>query len=284
MSSYIQRNPTSITVRVATDENLQIRNQSGTVQIRAVNDAADAFVNLLIDAANIRFNSQSGGTETHYGLSTFNNGITVAGGTLSLPFTAGSIPYIGASSAVSQDNAKLFWDATNKMLGVGTNTPFVDNNSEVGAVVRDDVSAATRFSVVNRSTNVAARTEMNLSLGSGTGFNFTMQAVEIAGTKYALIAVDDTTPAWAGIFMAAPAFAWENQLQTQNWMNLDATGLNLVLPLIMAGGVYIEGFEQTAPAAGVANSYRIFAQDSGGKTQLMVQFATGAAQQLAIQP
>ncbi len=75
---------------------------------------------------------------------------------------------------------------------------------------------------------------------------------------------------------------------------------NAVLPnhisLVAAGGVdvqgalslnsnYLEGFEQTAPAAGAANSYRIFAQDNGaGKTQLMVIFASGAAQQIAIQP
>lgn len=49
-------------------------------------------------------------------------------------------------------------------------------------------------------------------------------------------------------------------------------------------GVY-EGAEQTAPSAPAANGYRIFAQDNGaGKTQLMVIFASGAAQQLAIQP
>lgn len=48
---------------------------------------------------------------------------------------------------------------------------------------------------------------------------------------------------------------------------------------------YIEGAEQTAPAAPAANGYRIFAQDNGaGKTQLMVIFASGAAQQIAIEP
>jgi hypothetical protein len=48
---------------------------------------------------------------------------------------------------------------------------------------------------------------------------------------------------------------------------------------------YLEMYEMTAPAAGAANTARIFSQDNGaGKTQLMVQFATGAAQQIAIQP
>lgn len=48
---------------------------------------------------------------------------------------------------------------------------------------------------------------------------------------------------------------------------------------------YVQGFEQTAPAAPAADGYRLFAQDNGGgKTQLMVLFSSGAAQQVAIQP
>ena len=48
---------------------------------------------------------------------------------------------------------------------------------------------------------------------------------------------------------------------------------------------FIAGVEETAPAAPGANGYRLFAQDNGsGKTQLMVIFASGAAQQVAIQP
>jgi len=53
----------------------------------------------------------------------------------------------------------------------------------------------------------------------------------------------------------------------------------------LAVGGYFAGTEQTAPAAPAANGYRIFAQDNGaGKTQLMVIFASGAAQQIAIEP
>jgi len=48
---------------------------------------------------------------------------------------------------------------------------------------------------------------------------------------------------------------------------------------------FYEGIEQTAPAAGATNTGRMFYQDNGaGKTQLMVIFNTGAAQQIAIQP
>jgi hypothetical protein len=43
--------------------------------------------------------------------------------------------------------------------------------------------------------------------------------------------------------------------------------------------------EQTAPAAPAANGVRIYAEDNGaGKTRLMALFATGVAQQIAIEP
>lgn len=51
------------------------------------------------------------------------------------------------------------------------------------------------------------------------------------------------------------------------------------------GAGALEFLEQTAPSSATANSVRIYAQDNGaGKTQLMALFATGAAQQIAIEP
>lgn len=42
--------------------------------------------------------------------------------------------------------------------------------------------------------------------------------------------------------------------------------------------------EQVAPAAPAANVARLYSDDSGGKTRLMVRFGSGAAQQIAIEP
>lgn len=59
--------------------------------------------------------------------------------------------------------------------------------------------------------------------------------------------------------------------------------INLQSPAVLSS--YAEGTEQSAPAAPPANGYRIYAVDNGaGKTQLMVIFSSGAAQQIAIQP
>jgi hypothetical protein len=50
-------------------------------------------------------------------------------------------------------------------------------------------------------------------------------------------------------------------------------------------GSYMQLSEMTAPAAPAANNVVIYAVDNGsGKTQLMALFATGAAQQIAIEP
>jgi hypothetical protein len=48
---------------------------------------------------------------------------------------------------------------------------------------------------------------------------------------------------------------------------------------------YQELLEMTAPSAAIANGVRIYAEDDGaGKTRLMALFASGAAQQIAIEP
>jgi hypothetical protein len=50
-------------------------------------------------------------------------GVANGGTGTSTAFTAGSVVFAGASGVYTQDNAKLFWDNTNKRLGVGTATP-----------------------------------------------------------------------------------------------------------------------------------------------------------------
>jgi hypothetical protein len=51
------------------------------------------------------------------------------------------------------------------------------------------------------------------------------------------------------------------------------------------GGGVLSFVEQSAPAAPATNEVRIYAEDNGsGKTRLMALFATGAAQQIAIEP
>ena len=54
---------------------------------------------------------------------------------------------------------------------------------------------------------------------------------------------------------------------------------------VTLNGKFLEFIEQTAPSAPATNEVRIYAEDNGsGKTKLMALFATGAAQQIAIEP
>lgn len=74
-----------------------------------------------------------------------------------------------------------------------------------------------------------------------------------------------------------------------NWSAGDGTGLFMYVssawkPVATPAG-YLPLTEMTAPSAAPTNSVRIYAEDNGaGKTRLMAKFATGAAQQLAIEP
>lgn len=74
-----------------------------------------------------------------------------------------------------------------------------------------------------------------------------------------------------------PDIGWYRTL-SELWQTLEEMRAQAAL-------TYSDMGEMTAPAAPPANTARIFVQDNGaGKTQLMVLFPTGVAQQLAIEP
>ncbi|SFD06810.1 hypothetical protein SAMN05518672_101309 [Chitinophaga sp. CF118] len=91
-----------------------------------------ALVPLDIPAGSTSYiqNISSGTQTANYSIS----GNGSIGGTLNLPsLTTGSVPFIGASGLVSQNNTNFFWDNTNNRLGLGTNTP--NRTLEVGGTV-----------------------------------------------------------------------------------------------------------------------------------------------------
>ncbi len=63
------------------------------------------------------------GTTTNSGFKLDVNGTTRIQGNLTTNLTQGSIPFIGASGLLSQDNAALFWDDTNDRLGIANTSP-----------------------------------------------------------------------------------------------------------------------------------------------------------------
>jgi hypothetical protein len=82
------------------------------------------------------------------------------------------------------------------------------------------------------------------------------------------------TAPWEVILSTAGHFgpSSPNNQDLQNWWNITQTG-------------YHQFTEMTAPAAGAANTGRMYVEDNGaGKSRLMIVFASGAAQQIAIEP
>lgn len=107
----------------------------------------------------------SGGPITASGTLTLGGTLAVAnGGTgTGTAFTAGSIVFAGSAGVYTQDNSKLFWDDTNKRLGVGTAAPayLIDLYDTTNATFGISSDAAAALQVQRSQTAV-----------NGGNFNF----------------------------------------------------------------------------------------------------------------
>ena len=96
------------TIYIALDTNVLYRWNIGT----------SAYVELSPNIINSLVFSDANG---------FDGNISLVGSvatlTITTALTTGSVPFIGASGALSQDNANLFFDDTNNRLGINTNAP-----------------------------------------------------------------------------------------------------------------------------------------------------------------
>jgi len=106
-------------------------NPAGTLY--AVNSPTKGAYEISVPSAGGPFQASSLATvspsgspvaQTFQGAITINGLLTAAGGLTISGFTQGSVLFVGAGAAVSQDNASLFYDATNKRFGIGTATPL----------------------------------------------------------------------------------------------------------------------------------------------------------------
>jgi len=80
--------------------------------------------------------------------------------------TAGSVVFAGASGVYSQDNANLFWDDTNKRLGIGTTSP----------ARRLDVQGAGTNIMRSRSTDTSGGTVGIVSAEHASGSSLQVRA------------------------------------------------------------------------------------------------------------
>lgn len=279
--------PAAATVRDIDFLSVKIKTTGGVVTVQKLNSSGAVVTQLisvtLLDEEELNYTHGSGwcaldanGNRKEVASNIF--GALTATSITDSGLTSGRVTYAGTGGLL-QDSANLTFDGTT----LTANT--------IGAFVL--------------SGNVTSTGNPSLSLGSGaltagaTGVTTLTATKATAGdsgiftnggasNKYVYIYTDNAS---SGFFSAANGaggangYYWDNNTDTHHWqinglgsrMNLSSAGLAIT-------GAY-EGAEQTAPSAPAANRYRIFAQDNGaGKTQLMVIFASGAAQQLAIEP
>ncbi len=101
-------------------------------------------------------------------------------------FTAlsqGSIPFIGASGLLLQDNTNLFWDDTNNRLGLGTITP--NYTLDVSGDIRTSATLyASTTEITNLTITTASSTQLTVSDKSwlGTVLGGTWQGTSITDT------------------------------------------------------------------------------------------------------
>jgi len=168
--------------------------------------------------------------------------------------TEGSVLFVGAGGLLAQDNARFFYDDANNQLqlssGAVGNTPL--------KITLFAAQTGDAFQVANSSGVVQFRID---STGNVFGFNSTNGVYSVSGETR--------------IMSSGSGLRWDGAtLFTNSPLDLGASGL----------GWRRQYFnESTAPAAPAANCVAIFAQDNGGKTELMAQFATGAPVQIAIE-
>ncbi len=169
----------------------------------------------------------------------------------------------------------------------GSNAPYDDAagvivaNRGTGAVKMTDA-----FYVARGLTATGSQWFSGISIDADVDHAFRASGSMMTGLDF--VTVQAATFSGPAVYLPnASTITWRNAagLGDVNALSVD-TSDHLVLGASASKFTgYFEGAEMSAPSAGAANTGRLFFQDNGGgKTQLMVIFNTGAAQQIAIQP
>jgi hypothetical protein len=128
-----------------------VRGQDGT---SGTAFASGAVVSLRLVRASLNDFPKLDEANTFSQAQTFNTPIAVgSGGTgTATSFTTGSVVYAGASGVYNQDNSNFFYDATNKSLGIQTNSP--NTYGKLGISVPATASAVTQLIGMQNSAGV----------------------------------------------------------------------------------------------------------------------------------
>jgi hypothetical protein len=148
---------------------------------------------------------------------------------------------------------------------------------------------------LNVTATASAAGSLLMDLQAGGTSQFWVRKDGVVASRNILAINDNAGSGWVWAQQGTAQFFQSGGKIT--WSDGDALGGTADITLARAaanilgvtnyysGGGAVQLTEMTAPSAGASNTARIYCEDNGaGKTRLMVQFASGAAQQIAIEP
>jgi hypothetical protein len=233
---------------------------------------------------------------------------------------SGAVVTTIASTGLTMASGMSILGANNLTLNATTGNSVIAqvNNATVGAfsstglAVTGTLSSTGNLTVTGGTVTTGSATALSLATSGGTQVQVTNTA---SANRY--ITLTGSNGGWPTIGVSAGGLAISSSVEISgsgiitstagDQLTLRYDGSNVFAIAVSSAGnvsfnaggasagftfqdpvtlaTYLEGAEQTAPAAPAANGYRIYAEDNGsGKTRLMVKFATGPAQQIAIEP
>ena len=215
-------------------QNFTFQNATGTAATTTNLFSTNAtFTNLFGTNSTITNSTTTNATSTNLALS----------GNLYTSLTQGSVPFIGGSGLLTQDNSNLFWDNSTKRLGIGINSPSTNLSLGSGAqnqklLIYDD-GGNTRygFGIASSEMRGFFASDGHLSLGTistGDGTTFSEKVrIENSGK----VGIGIQSPAAAlHVLSLSPS----DQAVVEKWgynNTSDQNSFNLSLKQVVTSGV-----------------------------------------------
>jgi hypothetical protein len=155
-----------------------------------ITPSRDTSAYIILDTVNHRFYNYNRATNvwSMAGVGSISSGLTgvlpvANGGTnTSTAFTAGSVVFAGSGGTYTQDNSNLFWDNSNKRLGIGVSNPT--NNLHI----RNNDNTAVRLLFQNTLKGTSAQASIQLESNAGIGsINVYSDTFGVAGLPSTLL-------------------------------------------------------------------------------------------------
>lgn len=184
----------------------------------------------------------------------------------------------GAAGALTTNGANVVIGQGAYALGSAGYNTAVGWEAMAGAVTGEENVAMGRRALTRPAGTLANATTsgaFNVAIGDETG-----QASTTARSNMTLVGYRALGDAAGAVAIGSTA-----QALHAGGIALGDTSVTTAVNQLELGSRHIEIVEMTEPAAGAANSTRVYAKDNGsGKTQLCVRFASGDVQILATEP